>query len=91
MMKLAAISMVKTTYKDNVANNLELILFLDKTIKQKIDLRSENILKQLMHQVISVKNLNTVKYTVININYIQLYSLSKICVGTAFCYFNALM
>jgi len=38
---------------DDIANKLELISLWDNTIKRKIDLMSENILKQLLHQVIA--------------------------------------
>lgn len=53
LIKPAAISMVRTVYGDDIANKLELIPLSDNTIKRRIDLMSENILKQLLHQVIA--------------------------------------
>jgi len=52
----AAISMVRTVCGDDIANKLELIPLSDNKIKRKIDLMSENILKQLLHQVIAANN-----------------------------------
>lgn len=53
LIKPAAISMVRTVCGDDIANKLELIPLSDNTVKRRIDLMSENILKQLVHQVIA--------------------------------------
>ena len=53
LIKPAAISMVRMVCADDIANKLELIPLSDNTVKRRIDLMSENILKQLVHQVIT--------------------------------------
>lgn len=53
LIKPAAISMVRTVSEDEIANKLELIPLSDNTVKRRIDLMSENILKQVVNQVIA--------------------------------------
>jgi hypothetical protein len=58
LIKPAAISMVRTVCGDDIANKLELIPLSDNTVKRRIDLMSENILKQLIFQVIAANKFN---------------------------------